>query len=151
LCRSVMVVETSFRWGTLPTLTGSDASRVPHRIGSAEFLAPEMAMAPSSRAPPVMSSLSNERSAPRSPGARLFGRQGPDGEGVDLVAHAIAQRPVHEPVPGSRPQPGECPGNDDGLEVRAVGARYPHLRVRDARADQAGNGFGVHRPSVSES
>ena len=45
-------------------VTGSLASKVPARIGSAAFLAPDIRTWPESRAPPCMSSLSTTTQVP---------------------------------------------------------------------------------------
>src|SRR5690554_7921787 len=48
----------SFRCGRLPTVTGSSASRVAARMGSAAFLAPEIRISPSRGLRPLIRSLS---------------------------------------------------------------------------------------------
>ncbi|MCY1199244.1 hypothetical protein D9M72_106440 [compost metagenome] len=52
------MVAVSFRCGTLDRASVSAVSRLAHRIGRAEFLAPEMEISPCSGEPPVMRSLS---------------------------------------------------------------------------------------------
>ena len=54
---SIMVVM-SCRCGRLPMVTGSSASRVAARIGSAAFLAPETRSSPCNWRPPLIRSLS---------------------------------------------------------------------------------------------
>jgi hypothetical protein len=49
---SSIIVVTSCKCGTLPTVTGPSASRQPARIGSVAFLAPEMRISPDSGTPP---------------------------------------------------------------------------------------------------
>ena len=55
---SVRIVRTSLSCGTLVRRSGSGVSSAAQRIGSAAFFAPETAIAPASRAPPSMTSLS---------------------------------------------------------------------------------------------
>src|SRR4051812_31325186 len=89
---SWIIVVTSLRWGTLPTVTGSAARIAPARIGSVAFFEPEIFTSPSSGTPPLICSLSIA-SAPR-----FFGRERLDRHRVDFPAHELAEGPVNELV-----------------------------------------------------
>src|SRR6056297_1574752 len=115
-----MVVVTSLRWGTLETVTRSEASSVAARIGSVAFLAPEMRISPSSAVPPVIFSLS--MLATGLPGASalaapLVGREGADRERVYFAAHALAETAIDHLVAPERSLPLELRAHDDGLEI----------------------------------
>ena len=89
LCKSEIVVVTSFRWGTLLTVTVSAVSRVPARIGKVAFFAPDILSSPSSWLPPDMSNLSNDLSdlLGRLQLAPFVWRVGTDRHCVYLIAH----------------------------------------------------------------
>src|SRR5437762_2810470 len=57
-----MTVSMSSRKGTLRMTQGASVSSVPIRIGSAEFLAPEIRISPCSGWPPSIVNRSNENS-----------------------------------------------------------------------------------------
>src|SRR5262245_27001316 len=99
---SWIVVVTSLRCGTLPTVTGSEPRMAPQRIGSVAFFEPEIFTSPSSGTPPRISSLSIV-SAPRG----FFWRQCFDRHRVNLAPHELAQRLVDELVAGDRTLAGE--------------------------------------------
>src|SRR5688500_656554 len=88
------IVVTSRRCGTFSTCSGSLVSSEAQRMGSAAFFAPETSTSPSSGTPPSMISLS-KRAPLRGP---LFRRERLHREGMDVLAHAIAQRAVDELV-----------------------------------------------------
>src|SRR5687768_8626437 len=106
------MVDTSMSRGTLERMSGFAVRSAAHMIGSAAFFAPETATSPRSGRPPVMRSLST--------GAPLLGREGANGQRVDLFAHALAQRGIHELVALHAAAAGELARDDDGLEVLAV-------------------------------
>src|SRR5690606_11559376 len=83
------VVPMSRSAGTLSSSSGSALSSAAHRIGSAAFLAPEIATSPFRGRPPWISSLSIVLQG------FVFGRrQRAHRQCVDLGAHAVAQRLV---------------------------------------------------------
>src|SRR5688572_19076758 len=115
---SIMVV-TSCRCGTLRMVTGPSASSAPAMIGRVAFLAPEMRTSPSRGMPPLICSLSTERSRVRRARQfaasgellKLFRGQGLDRKCVDLASHQGPECLVDELVPGDGPQSGEL-GSD---------------------------------------
>src|SRR3954466_5673167 len=89
LCRgSFALGRPSMRPGTLASRSGFSLRSAAHMIGSAAFFAPEMRTSPSSGRPPVILSLSI-----RLP---LLGRERAHGQGVDFLAHALAQRGIYQ-------------------------------------------------------
>ncbi len=101
------------------TLTGSDASKVPARIGNAAFFAPDIVTLPDSGVPPCISSLSKA-----SRFAALFapfvGRQGGDRKRVDFVSDQVSKATVNELVPGQWAFTFKLGCNYECLEVRIV-------------------------------
>src|SRR3970040_605936 len=87
---SFAMVEMSMRRGMFLSDKGRSESSAAHIMGSAAFFAPEMATSPSSARPPVIRSLST-----RIP---LLGRNRAHRQRVDLLAHALAQRRIHQLV-----------------------------------------------------
>ena len=69
-------------------------------------------------------------------------------EGVDLAAHAFAERGVDHPVPGERQLARELGADHDGFEMHAVLALHLRARAGQALFDQAADGVGVHRGGV---
>src|SRR6478609_6173875 len=113
ICRSSFaIVRTSMRYGTLLSRSGCSERSAAHMMGSAAFFAPEIGTSPSSRLPPRMRSLSTR--------APLLGRERAHGKGVDLLAHALAQRPVDELVALHAALAGEGARHDQRLEMLAV-------------------------------
>src|SRR6266850_603791 len=110
--RSLAIVRTSMSCGTLESRSGLSVSSAAHMIGSAAFFAPETRTSPSSGRPPRMRSLST--SAP------LLGRKGAHRQGVDLLAHALAERRIDALVALHPAAAGELRGHDHRLEVLAV-------------------------------
>src|SRR3954464_10158538 len=106
---SLAIVRTSMRYGTLLKRSGCSLSSAAHMIGSAAFFAPEMRTSPSSGRPPRIRSLSI---CPP-----LLGRERAHGEGVDLLAHALAKRRVDQLVPLHAVAAGELRRNDQRLEM----------------------------------
>jgi hypothetical protein len=107
------MVTTSRRCGTLASSSGFVVRSAAHMIGSAAFFAPETRTSPSSGRPPMIFSLSS--------GALPFlGRQGAHRQGVDLLAHALAERGVDELVALDAVAAGERARYDQRLEVLPV-------------------------------
>src|SRR6185312_7073413 len=139
--RSFTMVRTSFRSGTLPIFTGPAVRSEAARIGSAAFFAPATRTSPDNGAPPRMDSFCIVPSV-SGPLARALGSvRGPlrrgkcaHGQRVDLLAHPVAERRVHQLVAAHAREPLEGRAHDHRLEVRAVAA---HLEVGalEARAD----------------
>jgi hypothetical protein len=105
-------------------------------MGSAAFLAPEMSTSPSSATPPSMISLSTASSA-----RPFFGRQRFHRQRVDFLAHALAQRAVHELVLAHLGQAPELRAHDDRLEVAAVACDFDVIALQslfDALLDEIG-------------
>src|SRR6516162_10088 len=140
---SSTVVVTSRRCGTFATTTGSCASSAPARIGRVAFLAPEMRTSPSRATPPWICSLSTSAL----PG--LFGSEGLDRQGVDLAAHALAERAVHELMAREAAQLRELARDDARAEVGAIVRFHVYLRTGQAGTDQAGNFFRVHGRDIT--
>src|SRR5690242_10693292 len=121
---SIMVV-TSCRCGTFPTVMGVSASRVAAMIGRVAFLAPEMRISPSSLRPPLMSNLS--KGVPYSLliyewSARLAFRrgEGAQAQGMDLAPHALPQGGVDHLVAGQRTLALELGRDHQRLEMGVV-------------------------------
>src|ERR1044071_8309919 len=117
--RSFAMVDTSIRRGTLESLSGLSERSAAHRMGSAAFFGPEMRISPSSRRPPWIFSLSIGL-------APFLGREGLHGKRVDLFAHPVAERGVHQLVALHAALAGERRRDDDRLEMLAVA---DHLEV----------------------
>ena len=133
---SSMVVVTSCRCGTLPMVTGPSASRLPARIGSVAFLAPEMRTSPSSAMPPVICSLSTPGEFLLDARRPLLRREGFDRQRVDLASHALAERPVDQLMARQRPQALEFGSDQARRKVRVVVRANLDLRVRQRRLNQ---------------
>src|SRR5512134_3069595 len=117
------------------------ARRVPavridaHRMGSSAFFAPDTRTSPCSGTPPWISSLSifDSRLAPGARGSvpgrlgPVLGSEGLHRQGVDLFAHALAKRLVHELVLLHPVAAAEGLADDDGFEVMAVAAHLDML------------------------
>jgi hypothetical protein len=114
------MVETSCRRGTLETSSGCGASRLAARIGRAAFLAPETATAP----------LSGRR-------------QGAHRQRVDLLAHAVSERAVHQLVPLHQPLALEKPRDDQRFEVLPVAVHFEGFAL-EACGDVAFDVVGSH-------
>src|SRR4051812_8501087 len=138
---SIMVV-TSCKCGTLPTDTVPCASSVAARIGSAAFFAPEMRTSPSSGTPPWICSLST--------GVRFLWRQHLHRQGVDLAAHARAQRAVDQLMALQGALALELRGDDHRFEMRVVRRADAHLCAGQAGLDQRLNFGSVHVSSSTE-
>src|SRR5688572_10465248 len=133
------MVRTSISRGTLSSSSGSSVSSAAHRIGSAAFFAPEMRTSPASGRPPVISSLSTRGS--------LLRRERPHRQGVDLLAHALAERRVHQLVALHAALSRESRGHHQRLEVLAV-ADYFHALAGEPRADALLDAVGGHHGQV---
>src|SRR3954464_7374254 len=110
--RSFAIVAMSIRRGTFARRNGLSASSVAQRIGSAAFFAPEMCASPRNCRPPAMRSLSTA--------LPLFRRQRAHRQSMDLLAHAIAQRPIHELVALHAALAGEGARHNERLEMLPV-------------------------------
>src|SRR5437667_5508959 len=110
--RSLPIVETSTRLGTLLRATRWSVSSAAHMIGRAAFFAPETRTSPCSGRPPVMRSLST-----RFP---LLGCQRAHRKGMDFLAHALAEPRVN-PLMALHAAPyRESSGHDTRAEMLAV-------------------------------
>src|SRR5688500_20331790 len=110
------MVAMSMRRGTLLSASGFAVSSAAHMIGRAAFFAPDTAISPSSGRPPLMRSLST--------GAPLLGGERAHRQRVDLLAHALAERRVHQLVALHAAAPGELGRHHQRLarsEERRVG------------------------------
>src|SRR5688572_12458630 len=141
---SFAVVTTSCRCGTLLISTGSSASRVAHRMGSTAFFAPEICTSPCSGVPPSTRIFCMSGARP----GRFFGRERLQGEGVDLAAHAFAERGVHHAMARQGQLAREVGADHGGFEMHAVLALHLRARAGEALFDQAADGVGVHRGGV---
>src|SRR5688572_32617177 len=120
------MVAMSMRRGTLLSASGFAVSSAAHMIGRAAFFAPDTAISPSSGRPPLMRSLST--------GFPLLRRQGAHRQRMDLLAHALAQRRVHQLVALHVAAAGELARDDQRLEVLPV-ARYFDMLAGEAAFD----------------
>src|SRR5450830_894225 len=115
---SLSMVATSCKCGTLLRFRSPAVSRPAHRIGRAAFFAPEMAMSPFRRLPPLIRSLSMCLSL------EFFRCQGFHRQRVDFFAHAVAQRRVDDLVALNQTLAGKLRRNDHGLEVLAIALHF---------------------------
>src|SRR5688500_8363171 len=143
-CSRRTMVPTSFSCGTLVMRTGAAVSSDAARIGSAAFLAPATRTSPESGTPPRMESFCMVISAPGpggSAGGPFLGRVGLHRERMDLLAHPVPERRVHELVLAHAIQARKGRAHDHRIEMRAIPV---HLEVRavqalaDGRCDRAG-------------
>src|SRR5205085_3557031 len=124
------IVRTSMSCGTLASRSGSAVRSAAHMMGKAAFWAPLTCTSPSSGTPPRMRSLST--------GAPLFRGERAHGKGVDLLAHALAQRRIDELVALHAISAGELRRHDEGLKMLAVAGDFDALageRALDALLD----------------
>src|SRR5450830_33325 len=128
---SLSMVETSCRFGTFVSSRSPEVKRPAHRMGRAAFFAPEMAMSPFRRLPPLMRSLSICLSL------EFFRCQGFHRQRVDFLAHAVAQCRVDDLVAGDQPLAGKRGRDDHGLEVLAIALHF------EVRAFEAGRQVAV--------
>src|SRR5438067_2159638 len=131
--RSRAIVRTSMSCGTLARRSGSAVRSAAHMIGNAAFFAPETRTSPSSGRPPRSRSLST--------GAPLLGRECAHRKRMDLLAHALAKRRIHELVALHAVAAGELGRDDQRLEVLAV-AEHFHMLAGEARLDALLHSFG---------
>src|SRR5256885_4217307 len=131
--RSRAIVRTSMSCGTLARRSGSALRSAAHMIGNAAFFAAETRTSPSSGRPPRRRSLST--------GAPLLGRERAHRQRVDFLAHALAERRVHELVALHAVAPGELGRDDQRLEVLAVAQDF-EVRAGEARPDALLDAFG---------
>src|SRR4051812_30691210 len=130
------MVLTSFSCGAFASASGSRVSSAAHSNGSAAFFAPEMRTSPESGAPPSMTSLS----------MRLLGRERAHRERVDLLAHALAERRVHQLVPLHAALAAERVAHDQRLEMLPVAGDL-HFAARQTGLDIASHFLGCHHGS----
>src|SRR5262245_257611 len=129
---SFAMVDTSRSRGRLERRSGRSVSSAAHMIGSAAFFAPEMRISPLSGRPPVILSLSMVLFYPpivaelwRAAGVFPFlGREGLHRERMDLFAHPVPERGVHQLVALHPAASGELRGHDQGLEMLAVARHF---------------------------
>ena len=110
-----------------------------HRIGNAAFLAPEMRTSPDSGTPPLMTQLVHAASAL----GPVFRRQGLHGQRVDLLAHAIAERPVDQLMALHARLAAKGLAHDHRLEVVAVADHFHVLACRGSSLDVALHSSGA--------
>src|SRR6185503_8342634 len=153
--RSSIMVVTSFRWGTLPIVTGPSASSAPAKMGRVAFLAPEMRTSPSSGTPPRICNLSTRAS----PSARVAGgcqvapfprRVRLDRQRVDLPAHACPEGTVDLLMTLDRSLTFESLGDDHRREVGVVVGDHANPRTGQAGLDQPGDFVGGHVRALRE-
>src|SRR5579859_3633681 len=133
------IVATSIRRGTLSSASGRSVSSAAHMIGSAAFLAPETRISPSSGLPPVMRSLST--------GLPLLWRHGAHRQRVDLPAHPVTERTVHELVALHPVAALELARHDQGLEMLPV-ARDLEVLALQACRDALLDALSAHHRSI---
>src|SRR5919204_2667160 len=136
---SFAIVATSMRRGTPRSESGLAVRSAAHMIGSAAFLAPEMRTSPSSGRPPLMRSLSKRfplRRCERTHGKRM-----------DLFAHALTERGVHELMALHAVSALELARYDERLEMLAV-ARDLDMLAGESRFDAVLYAFGCHHRSL---
>ena len=105
------MVATSRSSGTFSSRKGLEERSAAHMMGSAAFFAPEMRTSPSSGRPPVIRSLST---------LPFLGRERLHGQGVDFLAHALAERGVDQLVALYPAAAGERRRHHERLEVLPV-------------------------------
>src|SRR5689334_20769063 len=137
--RSFAMVVTSFSSGRFETRSSSAVSSAAAMIGSAAFFAPATRISPDSGTPPWMESLCMEEVRPSSARCPFLGGKGLHRQRVDLLAHALAERRVHQLVALHATEPREFGAHDDRLEMRAVAAHL-EVRAREAGADRGLDG-----------
>src|SRR3979490_3164224 len=123
--RSLPIVETSTRLGTLVRATRWSVSSAAHMIGSAAFFAPETRTSPCSGRPPVMRSLST-----RFP---LLRRQRAHRQRVDFLAHTRAERRVNQLMALHAAPSRELAGHDQRLEMLSVADHFHVLAGEPSR------------------
>src|SRR5436190_16797572 len=121
--------------GTLRSRCTPGVSRVAAITGSAAFFDPEMRTVPWSGLPPRTSSLST--------GAPLLRRQRLHRQGVDFLAHALAERCVDQLVALHAAPAFEFLRHDDRLEVLAV-ADHLDVLAREPGFDSLFHAFRRH-------
>src|SRR5678815_3000595 len=138
---SFAMVRTSIRRGTFASLSVRSVSSAAHRIGRAAFFAPETRISPSRVRPPVIFSLSTGL-------LPFLGGQGLHGKRMDLLAHAVAQRGVHQLVTLHAALAGERRRDDDRLEMLPV-ADHLEVLAREAGRDAGFDAFRVDHQCLS--
>src|SRR3989454_8611963 len=133
--RSLPIVETSTRLGTLLRATRWSVSSAAHMIGRAAFFAPETRTSPCSARPPVMRSLST-----RFP---LLGCQRAHRKGMDFLAHALAERRVNQLMALHAAPSRKLPGYDQRLEMLSVADHF-HMLAGEPRCDPRLHAFRRH-------
>src|SRR5712691_3558239 len=133
--RSLPIVETSTRLGTLVRATRWSVSSAAHMIGSAAFFAPETRTSPCSGRPPVMRNLST-----RFP---LLGCQRAHRQGMDFLAHALAERCVDQLMALHAAPSRELAGHDQRLEMLSVPEHF-HMLAGEPRRDPRLHAFRRH-------
>src|ERR1700694_2465351 len=116
----------SISCGTLARTTGWSVSSAVHMIGSAAFFAPDTRTSPRSGCPPIMRSLST-----RFP---LFGGQRAHRQRMDFLAHALAERRVHQLMALHAAPSRELAGDDQRLEMLPVADDF-HVFARESGLD----------------
>src|SRR5690606_9086928 len=104
--------------GTFSRVMSSLLSSEAHKMGKAAFLAPEMAISPSRRFPPVIDSLSIRiRSV-------FVGGKGAHRQRMNFCLHALAQRGIDQLVASDASLAFEGGADDKGFEMRAVAGDF---------------------------
>ncbi len=75
---------------------------------------------------------------------QFFGREGLQLQGVDLAAHALAQRAIHQLVALQWPPAFELLAHHGGLEMHIVFRAHAHRCSGQRNADQLLDLFGIH-------
>src|SRR5689334_8272162 len=132
------MVRTSLRRGTLLSVTGSGDSSAAHSNGNAAFLAPDARISPCNGPLPAILSLSTVALLPLLRCERLHGQR------VNLLAHAIAERRIHELMLLDARQARERGRDDDSLEVMAVTAYFDVL-AGQPRLERGADRFRCYR------
>src|SRR5881394_2172452 len=144
---SVCIVRTSFRRGTLVRTSGSEVSSEAHNSGNAAFLAPETRTSPRSGTPPSMTRRSTSALV-RPCGFPLRGGQRGHRQGVNFLAHPVAERRIDELVLANLRQSFEARADDQRFPVLAVAANGEVLAgqmLRDGAFDRFGGDHGQWR------
>lgn len=70
---------------------------------------------------------------------------------MNLPTHAITERRVHQPMTLNLPFTGKCVRHHQGFEMHAIVAADLHVRIRQARKNQAVDVAGLHRGMIPKS
>src|SRR5574343_452306 len=131
------MVEMSFRCGTLVKWTGSEVNNEAQRIGSAAFLAPDMATSPERTLPPSINNLSTLC-------APFFRGQGFEGKCMQFPGiQFFLQGLIHALLTLHTAHPGKFVTDHEGLKVLAIAIQL-QVFAGHASKDQLLDMVGVH-------